>query len=76
VTIEALTPLIEPAEAALRDAVPSRNGAVSDAHILALAWEIDADIWSHDRDFAGTGVASWSTINLVRALADQAPIQA
>ena len=53
----------------LRDAVSSRNGSEKDAHILACAWAFDADIWSFDRDFAGTGVASWSTANLMRALA-------
>jgi predicted nucleic acid-binding protein len=52
----------------LRDAAHSRNGATTDAHILALAWQTNADVWSHDRDFAGTGVASWSTINLVRSV--------
>jgi len=52
----------------LRDAVGSRNGSTKDAHVLALAWEVLADIWSADRDFAGTGVASWSTPNLLRAL--------
>ena len=67
--IEMTPSLAATAEAALRDAVASRNGATSDSHILALAWELGADIWSHDRDFAGTGVASWSTINLIRALA-------
>ena len=56
------------AERSLREAVPSRNGSVRDAHVLALAWEIDADIWTTDRDFAGTGVASWSTPNLMLAL--------
>lgn len=56
-----------PAALFLRDANQSRNGATSDAHILALAWRADADVWSHDRDFAGTGVASWSTLNLLRA---------
>lgn len=54
----------------LRDAVASRNGSTADAHVLALAWQAGADIWSADRDFAGTGVASWSTPNLVRALAE------
>jgi predicted nucleic acid-binding protein len=54
----------------LRDAVASRNGSSADAHVLALAWEAAADIWSADRDFAGTGVASWSTANLLRALAE------
>ncbi len=65
------TPLnLAEASDALRDAVPSRNGSTNDAHILALAWNTDADIWSTDRDFAGTGVASWSTPNLLRALRD------
>ncbi len=68
ISLESISSLIRPAEFALRDAVPSRNGAVADAHILALAWDVDAEIWSHDRDFGGTGVASWSTINLVNAL--------
>lgn len=54
----------------LRDAVPSRNGSIGDAHVLALAWTTGGDIWSGDRDFAGTGVASWSTANLLRALAE------
>ena len=53
----------------LSDAVASANGSISDAHLLALAWATGADIWSHDRDFAGTGWPSWSTRNLRRALA-------
>lgn len=53
-------------EEALRDAVPSRNGSVRDAHVLALAWSVEADVWTTDRDFAGTGVATWSTPNLMR----------
>ncbi|KPH80137.1 PIN domain-containing protein [Bosea vaviloviae] len=61
------------AEQNLRNAVASRNGSVSDAHILSLAWLYDADIWSHDRDFAGTGWPSWSNGNLAVALADEAP---
>lgn len=44
------------------------NGSVRDAHILALAWTLDADIWSHDRDFAGTGWPSWSNGNLRASL--------
>lgn len=56
-------------ERSLREAVASRNGSVKDAHILALARTADADIWSSDRDFAGTGVATWSTPNLMRGLA-------
>mgnify|MGYP000170867269 CR=1 FL=1 len=57
------------AEVALKDAVVSRNGSTRDAHLLALAWSVDGDIWSGDRDFAGTGVASWTTPNLMRAFA-------
>jgi predicted nucleic acid-binding protein len=59
---------IPEAQAVLRQAVSSDNGSTDDAHVLALAWALDADIWSADRDFAGTGVASWSTPNLLRAL--------
>ena len=60
------------ARTALQNAVASRNGSVNDAHILALAWTYDADIWSHDRDFAGTGWPSWSSANLASALAQEA----
>lgn len=56
-------------ERMLKDGVNSRNGSTKDAHILALAQITDADIWSSDRDFAGTGMASWSTPNLARGLA-------
>jgi PIN domain len=72
VPVAALSALLPQAEIALRDAVPSRNGSSDDAHALALAWSLEADIWSTDRDFAGTGVASWSTPNLIRGLADAA----
>lgn len=60
------------AENRLRNATASRNGSTDDAHILALAWTYDADIWSHDRDFAGTGWPSWSSANLAAALAEEA----
>ena len=65
----ALSALLPQAEIALAEAAASRNGSIGDAHLLALAWSIDADIWTTDRDFAGTGVASWSTPNLIRGLA-------
>jgi len=64
--------LLPDAATALRDVTHSRNGTTDDAHILALAWEIEGDIWSTDRDFSGTGVAVWSTPNLVRAFASSA----
>jgi hypothetical protein len=70
VPVAALAMLLPYCEQALKDAVASRNGSVSDAHVLALAWSADADIWTTDRDFAGTGVATWSTPNLIRALAE------
>jgi predicted nucleic acid-binding protein len=66
-TVDEPEPLSE-AATSLREAVASHNGSANDAHVLALAWDLGADIWSHDRDFAGTGVASWSTVNLVRTL--------
>ena len=69
VPVAALMPLLEQSEMALKEAVPSRNGSVRDAHVLALAWSVDADIWTSDRDFAGTGVATWSTPNLMRGFA-------
>jgi predicted nucleic acid-binding protein len=69
VPVAALQPLLAQGETTLRDAVPSRNGSVRDAHVVALAWSIDGDVWTTDRDFAGTGVATWSTPNLLRAIA-------
>jgi predicted nucleic acid-binding protein len=69
VPVAALTPVLAESEIALRDAVASRNGSIRDAHVLALARSVEADIWTTDRDFAGTGVASWSTPNLMRGLA-------
>ncbi|MFH6785044.1 MULTISPECIES: PIN domain-containing protein [Methylobacterium] len=46
---------------------------LSDAHVLACAWLLDADIWSHDRDFAGTGWPSWSNADLLRVLGGARP---
>jgi len=70
VPVAALTPVLASSEVALRDAVSSRNGSTRDAHVLALAWSVEADVWTTDRDFAGAGIASWSTPNLMRALAE------
>jgi hypothetical protein len=53
----------------LRCATASRNGSTSDAHLLALAWVTDSDLWTHDRDFAGTGWPTWSNHNLLASLA-------
>ncbi|MDH2356261.1 PIN domain-containing protein [Bradyrhizobium sp. SSUT18] len=70
VPVAALEPMLARCEETLRDAVASRNGSERDAHVLALAWSVEADVWTTDRDFAGTGVATWSTPNLMRAFAD------
>ncbi len=58
VPVAALAPVLERCETVLRDAVASRNGSTRDAHVPALAWSVDADIWTTDRDFAGTGTAN------------------
>jgi predicted nucleic acid-binding protein len=60
--------VLEEAARMLKNAVASRNGSPADAHLLAVAWIYKADIWSHDRDFAGTGWPSWSSANLLAAL--------
>lgn len=70
VPVASLEPIIAHCEETLRDAVPSRNGSVRDAHVLALAWSVEADVRTTDRDFAGTGLATWSTPNLMRGLAE------
>ncbi len=70
VRMDALEPLVDDAVTTLRLAAASRNGSTRDAHVLALAWDTGADIWTTDRDFAGTGVATWSTPNLMRALVE------
>jgi len=70
IPLVALTPILGLSEMTLRDAVASRNGSTRDAHVLALAWSVEADVWTTDRDFAGTGVATWSTPNLMRRLAE------
>jgi predicted nucleic acid-binding protein len=72
IPVAALSAFLPQAEIALREAPASRNGSINDAHVLALAWSLDADIWTTDRDFAGTGVASWSTPNLMRGFAEAA----
>jgi predicted nucleic acid-binding protein len=72
VPVATLAPMLAAGEIALREAVASRNGSTKDAHVLALAWSLDADVWTTDRDFAGTGVATWSIPNLMRALAEAA----
>lgn len=49
-----------------RNAADARlgEGGKPDWPLLAAALAIDAEIWSEDRDFFGTGVPVWSTPNL------------
>jgi predicted nucleic acid-binding protein len=72
VPVAALSALLPRAEIALRDAGASRNGSINDAHVLALAWSVNADVWTTDRDLAGTGAPTWSTPNLIRGLVQAA----
>lgn len=76
IPVAALTPVLTESELALRDAVASRNGSIRDAHVLALARSVEADVWTADRDFDGTGVATWSSPNLMRGLAKATTDQA
>ena len=69
VPVESLGPLrLVEAARFLQRAPQSGNGLQADAHVLALADIAEADIWTHDRDFAGTGIPTWSTANLMAAL--------
>jgi predicted nucleic acid-binding protein len=38
--------------------------AQSDWPLLAAAMALEADVWTHDRDLFGTGVALWATRNI------------
>jgi predicted nucleic acid-binding protein len=37
-----------------------------DAHVLALALTLNCPIWTEDRDFFGTGVATWKSAQVER----------
>jgi predicted nucleic acid-binding protein len=69
VSADVYADMLTTAKTSLQFAPVSKNGNSRDAHILACAWVHEADIWSHDRDFAGTGWPTWSTANLLAALA-------
>jgi predicted nucleic acid-binding protein len=60
VVAEAYQDLEVEARARLRDP--------DDWPVLALALTLDCGIWTADQDFFGTGVATWTTANLRRAL--------
>lgn len=47
------------------------NCQTTDDHVLAVASLNGADVWSQDKDFRGTGFASWSIPNLMVALGFQ-----
>lgn len=52
-------------EVEARERLPGHAG--KDWHVLATALAFDGSIWSDDRDFFGTGVAVWSSVNIGRA---------
>ena len=74
VALEAITAVVTPLgrefygakEEAARQRLHAR--AQSDWPVLAAALTINGGIWSHDRDFFGTGVAVWSSRNLKYAV--------
>ena len=63
VIVEPLAPSVyEVFEAPARGRLHERGQP--DWPVLAAAMAFDGGIWSHDRDFFGTGVALWSTRNM------------
>jgi predicted nucleic acid-binding protein len=68
--LEALTAVVVPVGAefygAKEEAARQRlhRRAQSDWPVLAAALTIDGGVWTHDRDFFGTGVPVWSSRNL------------
>ena len=49
-------------EASARSRIASRD--VTDWPIVATALLLDCPIWTEDRDFFGSGVATWTTANI------------
>lgn len=52
-----------------------RAGGESDWPALAAALAIDGDVWTDDVDFFGTGVAVWSSNNVLLAAQDGKALQ-
>jgi hypothetical protein len=50
------------------DRATKMRGRVMTACVSDFGLGRHSNAWTSDRDFAGTGVASWSTPNLIRAL--------
>ena len=75
VALDAVTAVVAPLGrefyGAKEDAARQRlhQRAQSDWPVLAAALTIDGGIWTHDRDFFGTGVPVWSSRNLKYAAA-------
>jgi predicted nucleic acid-binding protein len=69
---EVCASLVEVAGERLKCAAASRNDSAREAHLLALAWITDSDLWTYDRDFAGTGWPTWSSHNLMAVLTNTA----
>src|SRR3954454_7075955 len=57
-----LLPVCGPAEYIARRRVPRDP---NDWSIVAQALVLEADIWTHDHDFLGCGVATWTTDTLL-----------
>ncbi|KQS01342.1 hypothetical protein ASG11_16790 [Sphingomonas sp. Leaf357] len=57
---------LQPSEDIARRRLDARGQP--DWPVLAAAIELDADIWSHDRDFFGVGVPVWKTRNILAAV--------
>jgi predicted nucleic acid-binding protein len=70
IALEAISTIVVPlgtesyaaAEPAARERLHRR--AQADWPVLAAALSVEGGIWSHDRDFFGTGVAVWSSRNM------------
>jgi hypothetical protein len=65
VRVATLERLMAQGETALRDAAPSRNGSIRDAYVLVLAWSVEGDVCTTDRDFAGTTLVAWRDIQML-----------
>ena len=70
--LDAVQEMLQVVDAALyADAMDEALGRLGgrdadDAHVLALALTLDCPIWTEDRDFFGTGVATWTSAQVER----------
>lgn len=77
--LDALADVVTPVTAStyepMRTAALARIGRrdLHDWPVLACALALDCPIWTEDRDFFGTGVATWTTALVELYFADPAP---